>query len=322
MLMVVYGHVLAFVLDCKIRESVMGAFLVTFHIPLFFFISGILAHKTSRVFDANTTLRQLWQKFAYILVPTLIFMTAYHLIMNGNVNGIINAGPGRYWFTYTLFLYFATYYAIAAICHVLKCQHAEVITLLLALFVGIFYIVVHPHETILHRWLQTENYANWMQFFALGLVCHRYQNKTIRILNNNLLRTTAIVLFILVFSLHFHNILPPFVESFSSFILLRYFGLAMVFIFFYHYRNYFNNDSIISNSLKFIGQRTLDIYLLHYFFFCDLSILKPFFEGNAHPLIEWIFGLSMAFIIIGSSLLLSSLIRTSDTLARHLLAAR
>ena len=75
----------------------------------------------------------------------------------------------------------------------------------------------------------------------------------------------------------------------------------------------------MGRGLQYIGQRTLDIYLLHYFLLPkNLSMLGDFFMLYNNPIVELIVGLFFALLIVGFCLVISNVIRTSDVLAKAL----
>ena len=317
MVMVVYGHVIIFVLGIKIQSSVIGEFITTFHVPLFFFVSGLLAYKPLKEWNGKNTIKRLKDKFLLIMLPTLIFMTIYHFITNGDLNTLLHNGPKGYWFTYTLFLFFATYYLIAYLCSRINFNYAEIISFVFGIFFILALAAFRPKPNTVQYWLQLENYCNWFQFFAFALLCRRYEDDFKRFIKKDLLRSIIIAVFFISFITHrlYSGLI---FDKILVFFVLRYCGVLMFYMFFFKNSIYFDRDTRIGKSLCFIGRRTLDIYLLHYFFLCDLSMLKPFFENNAHPIIEFAFCLAMSLLIVIATLMISHLLRTSDFLA-HLL---
>ena len=73
-----------------------------------------------------------------------------------------------------------------------------------------------------------------------------------------------------------------------------------------------------------IGQRTLDIYLIHFFllpvFLKDL--VSDSLTSNPIPIIEMIISILISFIVIGGSLLISNIIRLSPFLAHWMFGAK
>lgn len=70
------------------------------------------------------------------------------------------------------------------------------------------------------------------------------------------------------------------IRVFNNEFTVRYLGLFLVYAILYRYRVAFETDGRITQSIRFIGRRTLDIFLLH-FFFPDLKAYKDI-------LLKWI----------------------------------
>lgn len=124
--------------------------------------------------------------------------------------------------------------------------------------------------------------TRYFQFFALGIFCRKYWNQFARLLTKDWFKTLFIVIF--VACLCFMNLIeksqtfPPTPNSVKIIgILVRYAGLIVVVSFFFSRERYFNEGNISGNLLEYIGRRTLDIYLLHFFFLPDLKYLQPIF---------------------------------------------
>ena len=95
-------------------------------------------------------------------------------------------------------------------------------------------------------------------------------------------------------------------------------GLTMIFtIFRLCYSQRFS--LVTHHSLEYIGTRTLDIYLLHYFFLP--RFLLPFGEQlrayDSKPL-EFVVALALALVVVAVCLLVSYLIRLSPFLGHYL----
>lgn len=100
-------------------------------------------------------------------------------------------------------------------------------------------------------------------------------------------------------------------------------GTLVLFAFFRKNHLQFSDSTIIGHTLQFIGKRTLDIYLIHYFFLPkNLAMLGEFFSANSNPTVELFFSLIITGMVIAMSLLVSEIIRLSPLLARLMLGVR
>ena len=64
----------------------------------------------------------------------------------------------------------------------------------------------------------------------------------------------------------------------------------LAFAFFRKYESWFFQKTYIGRTLQYVGRRTLDVYLLHFFFLPkNLEWVGNYVMGNANPTIELFF---------------------------------
>jgi len=96
-------------------------------------------------------------------------------------------------------------------------------------------------------------------------------------------------------------------------------GIVMVFAFFRQYQDAFDNAHRIGRWIQFVGRRTLDIYLIHYFFvFSNMQAVLPNFGQLNSPFLEFILSTIITLLIIGCSLGVSCILRLSPVMAHFL----
>ena len=98
----------------------------------------------------------------------------------------------------------------------------------------------------------------------------------------------------------------------------RYTGLFVVYAFFYKYRDSFSITSPLGASLQYVGQRTLDVYMLHFFFIPCLFSIGHYFKMQPNYVLELLCGLFLSVCVVALSLLVSNFLRLSPILARVL----
>ena len=97
----------------------------------------------------------------------------------------------------------------------------------------------------------------------------------------------------------------------------------MVFSFFRKYQEQLTKDKLLGRVLQTIGRRTLDIYLLHYFFIpYQLSDVFPLFQKCNLPIVELACSLVVTSLVIAFCLLTSVTLRISPELAHFLFGAK
>ena len=100
-------------------------------------------------------------------------------------------------------------------------------------------------------------------------------------------------------------------------------GLIMVFTFFRVFASTFSKERLLGRSLQYVGTRTLDIYLLHYFFLPRfLLIYAPQLSAYNNRFLELIIALSIALVVVAFCLLASYLIRLSPFLGHYLFGVK
>jgi len=115
MILVVAFHVSQSGFTENIHHSSSPPFLVLFRMPLFFFVSGFLAYKSSLVWDFPTLRTLLAKKVRVQTVPTVIFFlfamavlgSSFYPTMMKNLQSVTKGG---YWFTIVLLYMFIVYY--------------------------------------------------------------------------------------------------------------------------------------------------------------------------------------------------------------------
>ena len=114
MLLVVFCHVESIGFRINPYDSVVGNILVSFRMPMFFFISGYIAYKSTIIWDKETYGRNMRKKAMVQLIPTFFFFSLFTLSHHGNpVSSFLNGGLGGYWFTLVLFEMFVLYYTLS-----------------------------------------------------------------------------------------------------------------------------------------------------------------------------------------------------------------
>lgn len=98
-------------------------------------------------------------------------------------------------------------------------------------------------------------------------------------------------------------------------------GITIVYNFFRKYQDSFSKETKLGRILQYIGRRTLDIYLLHYFLLPDLSNIGEYF-GSSSTVVGLFFGIAIALMVIAVCLVISNTIRLSPILGHYLFGAK
>ena len=89
-----------------------------------------------------------------------------------------------------------------------------------------------------------------------------------------------------------------------------------MFSFFRINQSSFDKEKTIGRCLQYIGRRTLDVYLLHYFFLpVGLLDVSSVLRNHPMPIIEFVITLVISLIIIGGCLIFSNILRMSPAMS-------
>ena len=340
MLLVVTNHVALKSFGMQIRWSTALQFFLLFRMPLFFFISGYLAYKASRVWNARTLGELSLKKLRVQIIPTVVFFILFLAMIPTtpflhNLNeALASSMKAGYWFTLVLLYMLLTFYVFSYVEQKLSSLHLPLSTLLLPLLfivsLGFFetcYLPRHFSWALGYKGQPNEflNYSSLVEmfryfpFFLYGAIVHRYWDRAQRLMDSRWFFPVVVALALITTLevLKWHTLrlewasLP---HTLAMFLLL-----TMVFIFFRHYSDFFSDKTALGRGLQFIGRRTLDIYLLHYFFLPKLPMVGEFFRVNRHNFIlDTTAALAVALVVVAFCVITSQLLRVSPFLKKYL----
>ena len=294
MILVVYAHVCYFCLDGPLMG--FNRIFYLFRLPCFFMISGWLFEPVAR-----RPFREVIRHKAMVqLLPTFIFL----LLLAPPPEFFHQLGTlkGGYWFTFVLFEFFVIYLMIAR----LGSKWRPWVVLLIALSAfccARYYNVLHTSasgvQSVILNVLGFLSVTLWrfFLFFYIGTWVRRHFDAFVRWTNRPwALPAMAIVFFLISLTSHRDNL--PFSGSWLERLHL-------------------------SRPLQYVGTRTLDIYLLHYFFLP--RFLLPYadrLKAFDSQFVEFWVILAVALVVLGLTLLVSYLIRLSPFLGHYLFGVK
>lgn len=179
---------------------------------------------------------------------------------------------------------------------------------------GVFLAVGNRSGGPLYSLFMIESLTKYLQFFTAGLLVRKFWESVTKVLANEKFFNCAFVLFVVLFIIMYIEGLPNVVYKLIHDVVIRYVGAAVVFSIFFHEREKLNEPDK-AKVLKFIGRRTLDIYLIHNFFVPNLSFMLPALEHGNQVIIELLVSVMTTALIVTVCLAVSWIIRRSDTLA-------
>lgn len=335
MIMVVANHVAQQTFGQDFKLSASLPFLSLFRMPLFFFISGFLAYKAGLVWNARVLRDLSLKKLRVQLVPTVVFFTLFVVLIKPNfcqavLEGLYSPTKNGYWFTLVLLYMLLIYYVFCYIESKLRLPSWLPITILLAVSLCCYETCYLPR---IFSWAQGHKgpsndfmcYSSCVElfrnfpFFLYGNIVHRYWKQAQRIMDSRWFFPLLIVVVILstvdVQKWHTLRMEWTVLPMTTAKLCL----LTIVFMYFRHYQDYVSQQTYIGRSLQYIGRRTLDIYVLHFFFLPNLPEIGTFFNGHRHNfVIDTTMSVVVSLIIIGFCIITSNILRISPLFKKYL----
>ena len=316
MILVVFAHICHFCLG----DSLMGynAVFILFRLPCFFMISGWLFESVAiRPFKEVVRHKAMVQ-----LLPTFIFLLLlapppffFHQL------GTLKGG---YWFTFALFEYFVLYMLIIRISKKWSALFAIAITVVAFVYARYFDSIRSTAEGYqlgiinLGGFLSVTTWRLFI-FFYIGTWVKRHFATFIQWTSKTVVILLITAAFFLISSTsHKDNLLFEMFRFYGGGIT----GMLMVFTFFRLSASWLKKLHV-SKPLQYVGTRTLDIYLLHFFFLP--RFLMPYaaqLKAYDSMFIEFIVIMAISLVVLLLSLLASSIIRLSPFLAHYLFGVK
>ena len=270
MILVVYFHISAYGFGSY--ETGYNDIIERFRMPIFFFISGWLFHKANRIWNWETIVDLLKKKWMQLIIPTVIFMTLYLIIFGYWDFSSLGSDKKGYWFTFVLFEFIAIYVTAEALLNKHHTTKGEirVMIIILLLSVSAFYYAKYytRYSEELGNWKTILGLFSFVKirhviFFWFGTIVKKHFDRFILITNSKYFLAVLTGLFISMIAF-------PVIFSIKGLEYLAYLtagilGIVICFSFFRANDSYLSNSTWYGKTLIYIGQRTLEIYLIHYF---------------------------------------------------------
>lgn len=320
MLLVVFQHIRYFSCGLKDAESdPLAYFVISFFLPMFFFISGYVSYKATTAIWSFTTFRsKLLKKAQVLLIPTVFFWSLIRIL------GLRDwTFPGGFWFTEVLFEMLLIYFTFSYIdtnMNVKKTDRGvcgvEVCMMLLSVVLFTVKSKFLDLDSPVISCLCMTELGGYLIYFSFGLICKKYKDRFFHLCDNPISITLILALSIVILIAQYK--IEP-LRHFGPLVVVK--GLLLVMLIFTCFRSnetYWEKKSLCSNSLEYIGRRTLDLYLLHYFFLPYLPGFDKIFNFHQNPTLEFFTVGILTLCVTGCCLIVSKLLRTSPIVARYL----
>lgn len=282
-------------------------FIYSFHMPLFMFVSGYLfPHQFKGWKDISSYLIRKIYTLAIPFTVCTIFIT--NLL-----------GGGNYWFLKTLFIIIFINTIGEIISQRFKQSFVVDVIFYIMIFVMLRILVkVLPGNIIQAVDFEHLNSFNYLAF-CFGTLCRKY-NFANQILENKKSFTVSIIIFFILF---FCNI-----KGYNNklFWLIPWGGLPLsgIICCWQLFRFHFTDGKIVK-TFQYLGKHSLEIYILHFYFACNIPIIGTCVieltkTGNAYNIttacnIQLIMSLLISCIICVLCIATFKVIRFSNVLS-------
>lgn len=136
-----------------------------------------------------------------------------------------------------------------------------------------------------------ENLAKHFQFFTLGMLCKEYSRNVLLWLQKDWVKGGLLMGYVV--SLWYLELHYSFAYKLNHDLALGYIGVFAIFSFFIYKADFFSGKGF-GKLLAFVGKRTLDIYLIHYFLLPTGFLLPECMKGNS----VWYVQLQILFYLL------------------------
>lgn len=336
MILVVFSHVEMTSFGFETPTFINSLFM-SFRMPLFFWVSGFIAYRANIEWNWSTWWIMSKKKILIQLIPTFTFglIYAYAYFNSDLITFITHNGKLGYWFTIALLEIFLIVYTTNVLLYNNNPKvHRKRMLVALIILSGVLFIAkialkIIPSLNELANILTLHHSFNYFQYFAFGYICSMYKEVFNKILESKIFSTAIIILFATLFYVKRSHI-SPLVGGMSIWAMIEialemftgYFGLLVVFNTVKTYQSSFTADKRTGRILQFIGRRTLDIYLLHYFLLPHLPQVGEFLLKGENATLELITGVLLSIVVLTLCLAISGVLRTSPLLAKWLFGVK
>ena len=265
---VVYCHIIGFSLELN-QTSAIEAFLTSFFIPLFFFVSGFVGYKENQKWQRSQLIAYIWKKIKTLYVPSVTLVLIGEQIYNGIGTPItfdvLRCG-GLAWFTHTLFQMSLLYAVISWIAFrqsFVQKKHLQVCLIMLFAF---FFLVLFKYVKVQNHFFSFLN-INFLLlnfvYFATGILLSAYKTSFHKYLDGKfgyLFYAMTLIMYLSDLYIHIHWLVK--VLSILIFLYIFFYRIRIVIELHQHQKPLLWSPF---NILSLWGRYSLEIFFLNSF---------------------------------------------------------
>lgn len=311
MILVVYNHVYRFTFDCNdyADHTIIGNIFPMLALPLFFFISGFLSVKKTGYWKSHSNFcNQVKKRTIQLLVPTVVF----YFLLSRFV--IVLPFPGGYWFTLVLLEMYLFFYTLEfVLCRLSDNLRALILIAIATILFLIKRIVANMHIPF----LELANFCEYFIYLVLGYVAARYKSIISDKIKSQYIVNGGLVVFVLLYCIDVTGPLSTLIIQ-----LKRIVAVSLAVVLAYVNKSYFENSGFVARIFQYIGKRTLDLYMVHYFFLWPtIPLVAGILKGSQNQPLEILIIGTWTVLVVALSLFSIRIMRSGKFLSRYLFAS-
>lgn len=285
---VVLGHVLYFCCYNQHEgDSPLFHFIYSFHMPLFFFLSGLVVSVRNRLL--KETVADLQLRFKQLVIPMVLIGGVFTIVSKQDLMNIINSDmKSGYWYLLVLFLFYLTVRLCEYLISTIGCsiKHEIIFVFLIVLWLCSLHCV-HYLSSFIISYFSLIQYNLYLPYFAVGIICKNHNN----IFSNQWVLLCSLLIGFLSNHLQFHYMLQVF--CIMSVVVTI---MCMCFIFDKY-------EGIVKTTICYLGRNVLYIYCFHYFIIhiMDFSFAGEWLKDKQNIVLElFVCIIPTGFTILGA----------------------
>lgn len=290
--LVVMGHVYGMVFNQS--EDVTYKWISSFHMPLFMFLSGLVA--CSGVVTPYWGVKKLGKKLKGLLLPLVVFGMCFTMTFSKNfltgLSGFLESpNKNGYWYLMTLAIFY-----VSLSLYRLNVKQKWYVDAALAISLWGGYFVLWKYTAQTKDYFCLLNCGNFYLFFMFGVFTTKYRLLE-KVKNANWLFSVCVMLYAVLFCVE----MP--IHALDSLNRHIFMPFCMVFVIVILFMARHGETSRFERILDYVGKRTLDVYVLHYFFISvvHLQDVGKYMEESGNSLLMFVLAVGLAAVITALS---------------------
>lgn len=259
---VVISHIMTFL---GLHNEVLMHFIVSYYMPLFFFISGFWGYKKTL-----KPTKVIHKRFIELIVPYLtvaaIINASYCFIAGIPFwsHYLTDESKGGFWFLLVLFIYFFIY----ATAKFIASGNDKLLSVILIVVYILLFIVSFIIPTELCHLLSLSSIRKFFPIFLLGLLIRKYEST---------IHPWSVRCFIIASIVYITTILLTFLMQEKSVMQMMVWSIGAFFCP-VSYIGLFKRSKFLSSIFSTCGRYSITIYIYHYIFIYFVKIFTTHFH--------------------------------------------